>query len=379
MQTREQLLSRSGVIVLYRGISVAGRVLNREGRPITGASVRLGRVPFDPARKTGPDGGFEFKNAPAGQNLLTIQATGYAPEVKSLRISNRLTTLEFRLGPGRTIRGQVFDSKGKPLAGASIATSLWDPRQSLDGRYRTDAAGRFVWENAPSDSVELTAWKEGHAAAFLKLEPSDDQPIFKLVPASRLRIKGTVTDAAINKSIETFTVVPMVNGGDTLMLDYAKAHHGGQYVFAKPRTPNPTASESRPRGTCPRCRPNTSTTAGNKSLMPGSRRAIGSRASSAGADGSPLAGVQVIYAEGRGISVHGGKGYQLNHHAHMTTEINGRFSFSPAEGDYSNHRASRSGLRRDVRWPIRRSARPDDRALGTHRGDASSGRQADGP
>ena len=40
--TPEQLRNRSGVVVLHKGLAVTGRVLDRDGRPIAGAEVRLG-------------------------------------------------------------------------------------------------------------------------------------------------------------------------------------------------------------------------------------------------------------------------------------------------------------------------------------------------
>ena len=330
--TREQLLSRSAVIVLYRGTSL-GSSFEPRRPPDHGSFGKARQRPVRSTKERRGRTGIQVHERPAGQNFWIIQAMGYAPEVKSLHSTGWASRLEFDSTKGRTIRGQVFDSKGKPLAGASIATSLWFPRLSLDGRYGTDATGRFVWENAPRHSVELTAWKKDYATAYLKLEPTDDRPIFKLVPASRLRIKGTVTDAATNQSIETFTVVPMVNGGDTLMLDYAKAHHGGQYVFAQAENAQPYRIRIEAKGYLPAMSPEYPHDGGEQVFDARLNKGHWVEGIVRVRDGSALAGAQVIYASGRGISVYGGKGYQLNHHAHMTTEIDGHFSFSPAEGD----------------------------------------------
>ena len=62
--TPEQLRNRSGVIVLRRGIAVTGRVLDRDGHPIAGASVRLGDHFWKPAMKTEADGRFSASAMP---------------------------------------------------------------------------------------------------------------------------------------------------------------------------------------------------------------------------------------------------------------------------------------------------------------------------
>ena len=146
---REELRGRRAVTVLHRGIPVSGRVVDHEGRPIAGASVRLGKDQWAPAEKTDADGRFRCKSAAATENDLTVQANGYAPEVRSVRASDGLAPLEFRLNPGRMIRGQIVDPTGKPLAGAFVTVSAWNRHTTLDWRTETDANGRFVWNSAP--------------------------------------------------------------------------------------------------------------------------------------------------------------------------------------------------------------------------------------
>ena len=100
--------------------------------------------------------------------------------------------------------------------------SNWRGWQTLDWHTRSDAAGRFVWEHAPKDPIILVAFKEGYRAVYVTNEPSENEALLKLTPAARLRIRGTVTDAETGLPIEAFTVVPMVEPGDILLLEAAK-------------------------------------------------------------------------------------------------------------------------------------------------------------
>src|SRR5262249_52371705 len=99
IMTPEGLRSRSGVVVLHRGLPVTGRVLDRDGRPIAGGSVRLG----DPMRhvtawvanlKTDAEGRFRIGNTAMREAPLSVQAAGHAPELMSLEIRPGLAPIE---------------------------------------------------------------------------------------------------------------------------------------------------------------------------------------------------------------------------------------------------------------------------------------------
>src|SRR5262249_44027782 len=117
--TLERLRDRTGVMVLKKGLTVAGRVLAADGRPIAGATVargpaRSGSPP--PGRKSDAQGAFRFGGAGWGELILTVRAKGFAPDLKRVVVTKELPPVEFRLGPGRVIRGRVVDGRGKPVA-----------------------------------------------------------------------------------------------------------------------------------------------------------------------------------------------------------------------------------------------------------------------
>jgi RNA polymerase sigma factor (sigma-70 family) len=326
-----QLRSRSGVIVLRRGISVAGRVLDRDGHPIAGASVRLGNRFWKPVTTTEADGAFRIRKADFGDTYLTVQGAGHAPEARPVQVRDGLPPFEFRLGPGRTIRGRVVDSGGRPAGGAYVYVARWSGPQTLDWRLRSDAEGRFEWDGAPRDQVSLGVSKEGYRDAVMTIEPTDKEPVLTLIPASPLRIRGTVADAATGKPIETFTVVPGIVPGNFWLVSSAKVHHDGRYEFhfgALGTQPKRLRIEA--KGYLPVTSPAHPDDAGEQVFDARLIKGAWIEGVVRGIDGGPLREAEVIVVTvGEGIHISGGKSYQRGYHPSLLTGPDGRFSFSP--------------------------------------------------
>lgn len=127
------------VIKEYKdGITVQGRVLDPDGKPLAGAKLFV----FDgQARKAAPqpaadaEGRFRFTLAldPAKQHLRFLQAVaeGYGCDWIPARTSGDWT---LHLRAEVPIKGQIVNLEGRPVAGASVrVTSLWEiPRKHAD-------------------------------------------------------------------------------------------------------------------------------------------------------------------------------------------------------------------------------------------------------
>jgi len=338
-ESPEQLRKQSVVTVLRKGITITGRVLDRDGHPITGASVRLGDGGVNlPATKTEAEGQFRIGNATAGESLLTAQAPGHAPEMKSANLRPDLSPVEFRLGPGHTIRGRVVDAQGRPVAGVIVGAFIWRGHQSPAWRADTDAEGRFRWDDAPSDAVSVTTSKDGYASARESLEPSDKEHVLTL--RGILRLRGTVTDAETGRPIETFTVIPGTVSLGAInpwvwLLEFAKTHHGGRYEFSFDALgTQPKRVRIEAKGYLPAVSPVHKNDAGDQVFDVRLRKGAWIEGLVRGPDGAPLAGAGVILATGEGISVSGGKTYQRDYYPHLLTGPDGLFSFSPPDGPF---------------------------------------------
>jgi RNA polymerase sigma factor (sigma-70 family) len=217
------------------GVTVNGRVLDRAGRPIAGARVGQGsnrQQGATPEVTTDAEGRFVFPGVAPGTVILTVQAAGHAPELKSVTARMGMEPLEFRLGPGRSIRGRIVDLAGKPIAGAPISAGFWRNHQSLVWHTLTDADGRYRWDEAPEDEVLIDIGALGYTSKrFLTFAPGQTD---RVIPMLRPRfVRGSVTDAETGKPIGTFTVLTGSAGdaGEDPEWEYASARAGARGAY----------------------------------------------------------------------------------------------------------------------------------------------------
>ncbi|MBN2131209.1 MAG: carboxypeptidase regulatory-like domain-containing protein, partial [Sedimentisphaerales bacterium] len=119
----DDLKAERAVMVLEKGIGLAGRVTDAAGKPIVGARLLAGEDYF--ARdwtQTDESGHFQFLHLrPLNQSfLLTVQASGFVPQRRELPSEKNLAPADFVLAPAKLLIGRVVDTAGKPIKGAFI-------------------------------------------------------------------------------------------------------------------------------------------------------------------------------------------------------------------------------------------------------------------
>jgi peroxiredoxin len=205
----EKLRAMTGAMVMSRGVPVAGRVVNLSGQPIRAAKVAQGSDRFGshyPSTETDANGRFEFRHTRPGEMVLTVQADGYAPELKEIAVREGTEPVEFQLGAAHTIRGRVLDSEDKPIQGAFVAADTWRGHRSINWRSESDSEGYFEWNGAPADEVLFDIGKQGYMSVRgFAMSSEIDEYVIVLYPP--LRVSGAVVDAATNEPIRSFKVV----------------------------------------------------------------------------------------------------------------------------------------------------------------------------
>lgn len=177
---------------------VVGRVLGTDGKPLAGADLLLvGKGEPKKLGVSGPDGRFAV-TAPRGERWVNLVARAAGAGIDFIDLGSIAPTaeVELRLVNDHPIRGQVVDTQGKPVAGASVQVrhvgvyrgnsvdpflAEWKARSPHDGlpsgtkhlsdgghlfqRVTTDKDGRFAVTGAGAERlVELRVSGVGVAA-----------------------------------------------------------------------------------------------------------------------------------------------------------------------------------------------------------------------
>jgi len=207
----EDFHSMQSVLVMEKGVFLEGWVTDMAGEPIEGASVFTGEDRFDndsPKTTTDSQGQFKFQHfLPSWTKdkiVLTVQAKGYGPELEVLPMRPDMEPVIIPLALPHTIRVRAVDVKGNPIAGAGVDVDNWRGYRSLSWRSQTDEAGRFVWNEAPADQVDIDIYKDGYMRVANQFFVARDEE-YEVIMLPPLVISGSVVDADTNEPIQNFT------------------------------------------------------------------------------------------------------------------------------------------------------------------------------
>lgn len=169
------------------GWQLRGRVLAADGRPVPGATLYSGRtITPEHARIGSPvlpisvttDGRGEFTLScitEGGPHSVWVRKPGYAVAKVELFVSGPPQELEIRIDQEGAIEGSVYDSGGRPLAGAAVyceSSALLAPGMRFDGPWwaqevaSTDEHGKFVVAGLPPGPAVLRAFASSRTAAI---------------------------------------------------------------------------------------------------------------------------------------------------------------------------------------------------------------------
>jgi hypothetical protein len=332
----EKLRDMTGVMVMKKGIMVIGRVMDGQGQPVEGAKVAQGSDRFGsnyPSVRTDKDGRFQFANARPGAMVLTVQARGFSPDLKQIAVQNGTGPIDFRLEPGRTLKGRLVDKAGTPVAGAMVAADTWRGNRSLEWRVNTDSQGRFQWDDAPADEVLIDMGKQGFMYIRHRgMTASQEEQVITLMPM--LRVSGRIVDKATGQPIAKATILPGIDwgGGQPVSWDRcaAKPCTDGRYdiTFIDPRAGHLVRIQA--DGYLPEDSRPISDGEGEVTLDFSLTRGTGPAGKVTWPDGQPAAGVSVTLATpSQGAYIRDGRNQQRQDSECVDTGADGGFSFAP--------------------------------------------------
>jgi RNA polymerase sigma factor (sigma-70 family) len=227
--------------------SLAGRVVDEDGRGIAGARVRAGalseeilafgleglaaggafgavrtngevdfllelpawvsaleaRLPLATTH-TGSDGSFAFAHAPAGRLSVLVDAPLDAPgrarlasEPVALEAGERVELEPLVFARGASVRGRVHDADGRPVAGAEVraGTQTMERGLAIFGPTLTsDAEGRFAAEGLAPERNPVVVARRDARSPWVVAREGDPEFSLELAPARELVLE--VVDGA---------------------------------------------------------------------------------------------------------------------------------------------------------------------------------------
>jgi uncharacterized sulfatase len=149
-------------------LEIAGRLVDEDGSPIAGASLRLHSASAPLEVMTNSDGAFRFQNLVHGDYTLGPgqRVTSLGAVAVSLPVGPTGSYLPRVVGnPGEalgrpaasTISGRLATRADEPLADALVFVMNLRPRPSVEVAVRTDAKGRYRAENLPAGVYSVRA------------------------------------------------------------------------------------------------------------------------------------------------------------------------------------------------------------------------------
>jgi hypothetical protein len=181
---------------LGRGASLAGRIVDGSGRPVSRARVDIvSREVSSASTLTAPDGSFAFRAVPPSFDLLVARPDARQRFVlrKELSLSaGEARDIELTLPPEREPLGVlVLGENERPLEGATVSLLSLDPRVPLRLGGESDVRGECQLPDAAGLAATLRVQASGYVPFATELDPVPERVSVTLTPG--LRVSGRLT------------------------------------------------------------------------------------------------------------------------------------------------------------------------------------------
>jgi uncharacterized GH25 family protein len=224
-----------GTVVLRRGATLEGQVVDPQGKPIAGCQVRIvssggltstrflaaGAADDSSETLSGADGGFTLAGLPEGQPVtLFVSGEGYSSAtLKGIPIPAE-RPLRVTLSPGSRISGRVVDESGAPVTRAQVLAVPEGPGGGGAARPLEEKGG-FIIENVSPGRFTLAVTAPGFLRAQrrgIEVVAGKDVSGLEVVVRKGATVEGRVTTADGRPAAGTrLRVMPTDNTGNPLL------------------------------------------------------------------------------------------------------------------------------------------------------------------
>lgn len=158
---------------LDAGLTLRGRVVDPEGKPIYPAGVQLSCWPVRPGPAVNQSGSvdergeFELLGVPPGWIVLHSSWRGFHSvrlELGELKPGDSRDDLEIVLGVGNELGGIVRLPDGSPASRAMVRLTSAEGEE-WENEMRCDTEGRFLFRGLPAEMVSVRSWIESEEPA----------------------------------------------------------------------------------------------------------------------------------------------------------------------------------------------------------------------
>ena len=231
---------------MHRGLRIAGKVVDPQGKPVNRAILLSGDDPYFGSVTqpvvTDEQGQFQFPMLPAGTVRLTVIAKGWMPETRQIQLAPGMGATDFHLKPGKKLRIRFVNRAGKPIPDVNVSIERWNSVQHLitepNWHLRlgiptaANDQGVFEWDWAPDDPVNYNFESEGYASMREVAVAAADREHVQVLNKV-LQISGTVRDAATGKPVEEFLAIPVIHfRPDFALVSRRHAHKEASGLFS---------------------------------------------------------------------------------------------------------------------------------------------------